>query len=266
MILNVPDSIDLTGAECYALTVFLHPEKWSILIFELDDPTNAFYAEDCPEQQLDVFASFKDWFFENELFASGFGKVYVVSLTNDFTFVPDEFDPQTDGKEFLQFLSSEHGGVTLYNKAHTANLFVVFSFTEAVYDFFCHSFAEPVFVHQLAPLIDFFSMNNPTEVARRMVICSHGCQLDLLCFDGSRLLLGNSYTVSQHSEAMYFILFTWKQLKFNQMEDAVLIDGDIDGKIFSDLKQYIRTVTTAVSPALLTDYPDIPTSLAVLTL
>lgn len=265
MIIDIPDTIDLSRSERYVLTIFLHPEKWSVMIHE-PGGSNVFVAEDQPEQQLDVFASFKDWFFENDFFACPFQRVVVVSLSNDFTFIPEEFEPNMRGPEFLQYLSSERGGVIEHNIVAEAKLFVVYRMTEAVYDFFFHSFPEPVFVHQMAPLIGFFSRQNLFEDRKRMVVCSHGSQLDLLCFDGEQLLLANSYSAARLRDALYYIMFTWKQLKYSQTDDVMLVDGDADGTLTAELSKYIRYIYPATEHPIIPLHPGTPVSLALMSL
>jgi hypothetical protein len=246
MKIEVPQSIELNRPDKYALAIVMHPERWSFMIFDLYDGNSCFFFEDHPEILHDGFASFKDLYFENDFFSLPFGKIYAVRCSADFTFVPDEINIQKHGREFLEYMSSERGGLALYNSVKELGFSVVYRIPEAVCDFLSRSFADIEFIHYSSPLIAVFAQRENNSRLRRMVIGGKGKEISLICFDCGRFLMFNNYTAGRLQDALYYILFTWKQLKFSQCDDAILLFGDAakDEELIKTLKEYIGRVET----------------------
>jgi hypothetical protein len=251
MKLKLPESI-YKNPELYFLTVMLHPERWSLLFCSPDDTDFIFFAEGQPAQMHDVFSSFKDCFFENEFFSMPFRKVFVVNHSANFTFIPDSIDAELYGREFLMYVSSEKGGVVLHHPVKGTGFLVLHRMPEAVYDFFLRSFADLQFIHHSAPLINCFAAKSRDDCDRQMFVNRQGQEMDIFCFSGGKLLLANTHYVRNLQDVLYLICFTWKQLKFDQLTDSVLLAGDTaeNNITAQELRHYIKNVGLCPMPDL----------------
>jgi hypothetical protein len=264
MKIRVPENIDLLCPEKYVLIFHLHPEQYSFLLFCPTDAASLYYSEAGKGKTQDAFASFKELFFENEFFTLAFQKVYVINHTPDFTYVPDWIDAGKYGEEFMQYLFSEKGGKTLHQSVSLSDMQILHRIPEKVYDFFVRSFDNPDFIHHTAPLIAWFLPKSRATNTRQMFINMQEKEMDILCFLGSDFLLGNHYRFDRLQDAVYYILFTFKQLKYSQLGDFIRIVGNISlGKdLAENLKLYIRHIIPETIPIDLPASENIPFELA----
>jgi hypothetical protein len=85
----------------------------------------------------------------------------------------------------------------------------------------------------------------------------HGKQLDLFSFQKTRFKYCNSFETSRAHDALYFLLYVWKQLHLEAEQDELHIMGDIPEQawLIQELKRYLQKVYI-INPAA--DFQDTP--------
>lgn len=88
--------------------------------------------------------------------------------------------------------------------------------------------------------------NNYYQVGqrRKMFAYFHDRQMDICSFEQRRLKYCNVFDATHAHDALYFILFVWKQLGMSQNEDDIYVIGDTAHKdwLITRLKSYISRV------------------------
>ena len=66
----------------------------------------------------------------------------------------------------------------------------------------------------------------------------------LYCYDRNHLLLANSFECKQTADRIYYLLYIWKQLGFEQERDEMHLTGELSDKeaLLSELRKFIRQV------------------------
>ncbi|MDR1372234.1 MAG: DUF3822 family protein [Dysgonamonadaceae bacterium] len=249
MKIRLPESV-FQQPEQFVLVILLHPSRCSLMIFSPDNRAGVFFADDSQERLHGGLASFREWFFENELFALPFKDVRIINHSHDYTFLPAVIDANIYGPEFIKYISSKKGGTVINNKIEKPELQIVHRIPESTYQFFLRSFINPEFIHHSAPLLEYFSSQSSVSLSSRMYICCQGNEMDIICFaSGGKLLLFNTYHVRNVDDMIYFISFTWKQMKLNQKSDVIYLAGDIetDGELAQNLRPFIRNIDQSFS-------------------
>ena len=226
------------------LTIYLGPEEISFSMYDPEEKGSFFYKELTDENQTDPFTIFKDAFFDNTLFSLPFRKVLIMYRTPVFTFVPDEIYKDGNKEDYLQFLFPENQEVILNHAITYAGVNVLYQIPEDVYQFMLRSFSTPDFIHYSTPLITYFLKKVEKADISRMVVNLQKKGLDIFCFSGETFLLGNYFPCNNLTEAVYYILFTWKQLKLNQMNDFLHITGNTVSMedLIKKLKPYLKNI------------------------
>ena len=224
VIFNNDKKID--NPERLTLTIYAGTENFSFSLYDPKETGSYFYKELTGENQTDAFAAFKDVFFDNAFFSLPFGKVWIMYRTPIFTFIPNAIYEEKSKEDFLQFQFPENQGVTLNNVISYTGISVIYKMPEDVHRFMLLSFAKPEFIHYSAPFISYFLEKVKNVNNRRMVVNLQKKGLDIFCFSGETFLLGNYFKCSNLEEAVYYILYTWKQLEFNQLDDFLHITGN----------------------------------------
>ena len=217
--------ININHPDRSILTIYLGHEHFSFSFYDPKETGSYFYKELTIDDQSDFFSVFKEEFFDNTFFSLPFRKVWIMYRTPVFTFVPNLICQDTDKEDFMQYLFSDHQGKILSHSISSSEIVVLYKIPETVYDFMIRSFAKPEFIHHSEPMIKFFS-EQAQDDTNRMVVNLQKKGLDIYCFSKENFLLGNYFPCKSLSEIAYYILFTWKQLQFNQLSDSIHITGN----------------------------------------
>jgi hypothetical protein len=226
------------------LTIYTGPEFFSFSLYNPEESGSYFYKELTAENQSDVFSVFQEMFFEQSFFSSPFRKIQIMNRTPGFAFIPDPYYTDEYNEDFMRFLFSDQKGITLANAISSAGIKVVYQLPEEVYQFMLRSFPESEFIHYSTPVISYFIKNSRNVDVRQMLVNLQTNGVDIFCFSGDSFLLGNYFPCKGLSDALYYILFTWKQLQMNQLDDYLHITGDAVYKeeLINALELYIQTI------------------------
>jgi len=238
------DDIVITNPERLILTIYTGQEHFSFSLFDPDETCSFLYEELTGDNQEGAFSVFKEAFFNNNFFSLPFQEVWIMNRTPFFTFIPNSIFKEKHREDFMQFLLSDQQGITLHNKISDAGFNILYQLPEDIYNFMLRSFSEPNFIHYSVPLIKYFLEKVKNINNRRMVVNLLEKGLDIFCFSGKTFLLGNYFPCNGLSEVLYYILFIWKQLQFNQLNDYLYITGDLifREELVDNLGLYIQQI------------------------
>ncbi|MDR3341075.1 MAG: DUF3822 family protein [Candidatus Symbiothrix sp.] len=226
MKINLPESIDLRHPEQYIFTIYFRPEWFSFSLYNPVEDDSFFYREIEKGKYADAFSHFKELIFENDFFTFSFKKIQVMNHTAVFTYIPSLIFEEKYKQNFVKFLFSESVGKTLHHTLSTAGITILHQMPEEIYNFFHRTFVNPEIIHHSAPLIAYFQGKSKRTNAKQMIVNRNKRGMDILCFANGTFLLGNHFKYDNLPDAVYYILFVWKQLKFNQLNDILYLAGD----------------------------------------
>ncbi|GHT59684.1 hypothetical protein AGMMS50239_06890 [Bacteroidia bacterium] len=244
MKINIPDNINLQIPGRYILTVYVHPEKFSFSFHCPDDLKSYFFYKVDSTGQTDAFSVFKDLFFDNDFFTYPFQRTCILVFSPLYTYVPDAIYSDGYKEDFIKFIFSEKEEKYLDHSIPLAKLRVLYPIPENIYDFFIRSFNEPEFVHYSAPLVTHFYFPDIKHKNQQMFINAHEKGIDIFCFSQKSFLLGNHFPCEKTQDALYYILYTWKQLKMNRFSDLLYVTGERsqNEELIKKLRLYIEQV------------------------
>ncbi|MDR0413360.1 MAG: DUF3822 family protein [Dysgonamonadaceae bacterium] len=245
MKIQLPENIRLNRPEQSVLSVEVYPERFSLLLYNPEVAADYFYYPIPADHAADAFSQFQEVFFDNEFFALPFRNVFIINYETTFTFVPDLLFEEKDRDEYLRFLFTENTGRTLSNRLPKSDLAVVHTMPEERYVFFQRSFPGCRMLHYTAPVITHFQENNDLVNGNRMIIHNRKEGIDVFCFSRDHFLFANHFPCSQPEDAVYYALFVWRQLKFNQLKDYLYI-MDTGDELAERLSDYVRKVAPAL--------------------
>ena len=79
---------------------------------------------------------------------------------------------------------------------------------------------------------------------RRLFTYFHDKAVDIFCFEQHRIRFANSFQVTHAHDALYYTLFTWKQLGMNVSEDELHVLGNMPHEdwLMERYKAYVKNV------------------------
>jgi hypothetical protein len=241
MKIQIPDTIDLSLSEQYILTIEVYPEQFSFSLFHPAGDSAGFTYRIPGNTPADTFARFRDIFFDNEFFAFSFRKTVIINHTPVFTYVPSLIFDEKDKKEYMNFLFLDDAGKILCQTIQKPDITILHRLPDEIYEFFQRSFPDAPIIHHTAPLIRYFQEKEPPINGNQMIVNKKDKGMDILCFSRNEFLLGNHFNCPQPDDALYYILFVWKHLKFNQLKDSVYITGN-EPDLTEQLKIYVQNI------------------------
>ena len=250
MSMNFPDETIIGNPARSNLVIYTGPGYFSYSIFDKNRKGSFFYEELPNEGRTDAFSIFKKTFYNNHFFSLPFRKVLFMYRTPVFTFVPNAIYEEKYKEDFLKFHFPENHGIAINHNILNTGVNVLYQVPEDVCRFVLKSFGKTEFFHHSEPLITYFSDKSKNTYNSRMVVNIEEYGMDILCFSRETFLLGNYFQFDGLSEALYYILFIWKQLQFNQISDSLFITGSASFKdeLISRLAFYIEQINHLYIP------------------
>lgn len=240
----LPEHIDLNRPERYIFTIEVLPESFAFSVYNPVDDGSYYYHSLEKEGKAFTLDDFKDVYFDNEFFSLPFRKTYILNNTGVFTFVPSLVFEEQHKATYMGFLFSKKKGKLLHQPLSFIGATIIHEMDNATYEFMLRSFPAAIFSHHTAPLLAYFKEKIRTVNAGRMAVNFNERGMDVLCFQHDSLLLANHFGITHLNNALYYILFIWKQLKFDQMKDFIYIAGATKHKkeLMEELKEYIHNI------------------------
>lgn len=242
--------IDLDKTEKYILSIRLQPDGFS---FSVHDPLTdgSFYFQ---QEQFDESKSYcealQDAVYANEILLKDYRKIYVLISSSRFTLLPESLADGENLESCYNFCFPSHQEKILANKLPRNGCYTVFGLNADVYSFLSRTFANPVFIHHLSPLCEYFFSKSGVGNYARMFIQLQKDRIDIICYNNRNLAFANTFVCSSAPDMAYYILNVWQQLKMDQEKDELLYAGtDVHtDALLAILKRYIANMEPLVLP------------------
>lgn len=266
--------IDFSKSEQYTLSIRLSTDGFSFSIYNpiLDHSIN--YLHYPVNADLPIAVNVKEMLSESDVFHHTYKKVNVLLVNKRFTLIPFELFEDEEGESFFYYNHpKQENEVILYNILRKGNIAIAFGMDKSVYQQLDRQYPDARFYSQASPLIEHFAGKCRLGNSKKMYAHLSPNSLDLFCYDRGRLLLANSFSCQQNEDRIYYLLYIWKQLGYNQERDELHLVGIIDDKeaLIQKLKTFLKQVfiinpKAEFSHPALTKIEDIPFDLQTLLL
>lgn len=266
--------IDFSKSEQYTLSIRLSTDGFSFSIYNPILENSLSFIPQTIKPALSMAANVKEILKEAEVMQYTYKCINVLQVSKRFTLIPIELFEEEQGDSFFYHnhpkLENEQ---ILYNTLRKANVAVAFSIDKSSYQQIEEHFPSVRFYSQASPLIEHFAGKCRLGNSKKMYTYIRKNSLDVFCYDRGRLLLANSFSGQQIEDRIYYLLYIWKQLNYNQERDELHLVGMLENKeeLTTELKKYIRQVFI-INPKAELNYPNqthinnIPFDLQVLSL
>ncbi len=236
-------SIDFTKTEQYSLSVRLSTEEFSFSIYNPTQEKAYTFITKETNENLSMAVNIKEVIKENDFLKHSFKRFNVMQVTKRFTLIPfDLFEDEMAESVFYHNHSRQDNEIVLYNILKKANAVVVFAMDKSVHSQLTDQFHGAHFYSQASALSEYFSGRSRLGNSLKMYAYLRKNSMDVFCYDRGRLLLANDFKCSETADIIYYLLFVWKQLDFNQERDELHLTGTFQNKdaLTTGLKKFVR--------------------------
>jgi hypothetical protein len=237
--MNIQFDIDRQEAQRYALVIEVDGGRFAFSLYAPDEGVEWFrYAFPTEE---DGFSQFREAFFEYTFFSYPFRKTRIVNRTPIFTCIPKLLFEEKDKEAYMRFAFAEEEGLILHQTQAEPEMTILHALPEEVHGFLRRSFPEAVVVHHTVALIHWCQLKGEGTDANRMYIFRRPEGMDVLCFSHRQLLLSNYFRCESTEDAVYYILYVYKQLRFNQLKDHLCLI-EAEKELSRKLSNYVQHI------------------------
>ena len=115
--------------------------------------------------------------------------------------------------------NSHNSDAILYRVQPELNAVAVFPINKDLKMVVEDNFKDVRFTPIMQPMWHYLHHRSFTGIHRKLYVYFHDKKLDIFGFEKNRFKFFNSFNAEHAKDALYFILYVWKQLGFNQMQD-----------------------------------------------
>ena len=192
--------------------------------------------------------SIEEAVFSQPILTRPFEKVFFITDSPRFIFIPDAFASTEDNPLYFDFCFPDSEGTfltSLMSLVLPAIISLLSSFVKRTLD-------RPVLLHRLAPACEYFFRKNRLGYTSKMYVHWETDHIDLFCFNQQGFLLSNSFRIRHINDGIYYLLNAWKQLGFHAGEDELSLSGNHENlrqNVIPALRKHLSYITLTKFPS-----------------
>ena len=172
-------------------------------------------------------------------------RVQVVIDTPSMLVPIEQFEEETINDLYtFTFAPSQEPRKILFNVLPDLKAVCLFPINKDLYGVINDRYDDVQFIHALAPIWRHMHQRSFTGHFNKLYASFLGRQLCLFAFQQNRFKFCNTFDASHAQDALYFIMYVWKQLRMDAFRDELHLSGEVpeEKQLMQELKQYLQKV------------------------
>lgn len=130
----------------------------------------------------------------------------------------------------------------LHNVLPELNAVAVFAMSKDLHTVITDNFADVKIVAALSPVWRHLHHRSFTGARNKLYGYFHDQKLDIFAFQQNRFKFYNQFETNRSHDALYFLLYVWRQLVLNAEQDELYLVGDLPEKewLMQELGKYLQ--------------------------
>jgi len=163
------------------------------------------------------------------------------------TLVPDKLYKEEEAETLLAFNTKVNGKV-LADNIFSQKAYLIYSVPESILNIVSNFFPNAKYKAQESILIQQYSQLNTKN--KKAYLYLNEQKVGITIFNGDKLIFNNSFKYDSKEELLYYVLFSFEQLKLSPDSINVSVFGNIEetDESFSLMYEYIRNIKLGKRP------------------
>lgn len=193
---------------------------------------------------ISMAANLREAFKGAELPAMGITKARVLVDTPVLMTPVELFDEQTMNEEYHHAYPYTEQEAVLYNVLPDLNAVTVFAMNRDLKTVIDDRFEDVQYIAALTPVWRHLYKRSFTGQRGKLYGYFHDRKVDVFAFRQNRFKFCNQFDTNHAHDALYFLLYVWKQLMLDAEQDEMHLVGDIPERewLTEELRKYIQKV------------------------
>lgn len=191
---------------------------------------------------ISLAANLREAFKDSALLNRGYQRAQVL-IDSPVLMIPlQEFDEAAKETLYHHAITGLEGCVVLHSVLPDLNAVAVFSINKDLKLVIDDHFEDVRFVHLVQPVWSLLYQRSHTGMHRKLYAYFHDKRLEVFGFDKNRFRFCNTFDAAHSRDAVYFVLYAWKQIGLDAQNDELYIAGDIPDREWTidALRTYCR--------------------------
>ena len=239
------ETFNFDHSEQYTLSIRLSTDGFSFSAYNPMQNHSFHYTPYKPERGLSMGANVKEMLQQNKSLKHSYKRIRIYTANSNYLPVPFElFDEKQTETFYTQSYPKDSNSLIFHNILPKANVAMLYALNKTVYQLLKEQFPEARFYTTASPLTEYFAGKSYLGNSKKLYAYLRGKLLTILCFDRGKLLLLNSFLCKQTNDYIYYLLYTWKQLGYDQRQDELYLAGNLPDRnmLVLQLRKYLSQV------------------------
>ena len=239
------ERIDFTKSEQYTLSIRLSADGFSFSIYNPLTDNDFCFVPYPVNTGYSMTANLKEMLTETETLRYPYKRVNILYDSPRFTPVPLElFEDEQMDTVFYHNFPKGNNEIVLCNVLGRSNVVILFAIDKHTHLLLTEHFPTARYFSTGSPLTEYFARKSRLGNSRKLYTHIREQQMEVFCFDKGNLLLINSFPCKQTTDRVYYLLYIWQQLNYNQEKDELHLTGKLEDKeeLLKELRNYLRQV------------------------
>lgn len=227
------------------LTIRVSNNTLSFSVVDREAEQQVIYEPYTVKSGVSMAANLRQAFKESDLLQRGYSKVRVY-IDTPVLIVPVEEFKEEDLATLYQHAFTKHGSDALHYRVQPSlNVVAIFPINKDLKLVVEDNFSNVRFTPILQPVWNYLHQRSFAGIRRKLFAYFHDKKVDIFSFEKNRFKFFNSFEAPHPKDAIYFMMYVWKQLGMDQQQDELHLVGDIPDKewLLYNIKLYIRKVS-----------------------
>lgn len=211
------ERIDFTKSEQYTLSIRLSADGFSFSIYNPLTDNDFCFVPYPVNTGYSMTANLKEMLTDTETLRYPYKRVNILYDSPRFTPVPLElFEDEQMDTVFYHNFPKGNNEIVLCNVLGRSNVVILFAIDKHTHLLLTEHFPTARYFSTASPLTEYFARKSRLGNSRKLYTHIREQQMEVFCFDKGNLLLINSFPCKQTTDHVYYLLYIWQQLNYNQ--------------------------------------------------
>ncbi len=238
--------IDLTKSEQYTLSIRLSADGFSFSIYN-PAVEDKFHIESYPvNASYSMTANLKEMLAATDALKHSYKRINILYDTHRFTPIPfDLFEDEQMDDLFYHNFSKLDNETVLCNVLGKSNVVILFGIDKLAHQLLTEHFPTARIFSTVSPITEYFARKSRHGHVRKLYAHVREQALEVYAYDKGRLQLINTFPCRETADRVYYLLYIWQQLGYDQEHDELHLTGGIDSEqktLIAELRNYLRQV------------------------
>ena len=226
------------------LTIRITQGGMSFSAVDPDTENQIVYENYVVKSGISQAANLREAFRNNDLLASGWTRALMMVDTPVVMIPVEMFSEDLKDTYYHHAITGHESDLVMHTVIPSLNAVALYSFNKDLKTVADDHFDDVKFTHVCVPVWNHLHRRSFTGNRQKLFGYFHDKQLDICAFQQNRMKFQNSYAASHALDAVYFLLYVWKQLGLDQRRDELHLMGTLPDreKMTGELKKYLKNV------------------------